>query len=212
MIIDDDGQLHQLRYPSPSADIEVTSQMDIDELAGDRIMDESISHRVLTSSKPVSGDTDSRAASSTPNSISTHSGAVGATSFYSSAKGKGKDKAKAQSRPFPIDVNCSEDGEQDEVDELLNEPDSNALPEQPMWVSVSTYIPVPEIDPQLRTYIFTLDSLGSRHPQAIKYLRTYLKMEAKDKKNVVPMRKPGISSPRSSGVNEKLKPDGNRIR
>jgi hypothetical protein len=131
MIIDDDGQLHQLRYPSPSADVEVTSQMDVDELAGDRMVDESISHGVLTSSKPVSGDAGSRAASSTSNSISTHSGAVGATSFYSSAKGKGKDKTKARSRLFPIDVSCSEEGEQDEVDELLNEPDSNALPEQP---------------------------------------------------------------------------------
>lgn len=36
-----------------------------------------------------------------------------------------------------------------------------------------------------RTYIFTFDSLGSRHPQAIKRLSAYLKMEAQDKKNIV---------------------------
>ena len=35
-----------------------------------------------------------------------------------------------------------------------------------------------------RTYIFTFDSLGGRHPQAIKRLSAYLKMEAKDKKGV----------------------------
>lgn len=35
-----------------------------------------------------------------------------------------------------------------------------------------------------KTYIFTFDSLGSRHPQAIKKLSAYLKMEAMDKKGV----------------------------
>lgn len=35
-----------------------------------------------------------------------------------------------------------------------------------------------------RTYIFTMDSLGTRHPQAIKRLANYLKMEAQDKKGV----------------------------
>jgi len=35
-----------------------------------------------------------------------------------------------------------------------------------------------------RTYIFTFDSLGGRHPQAVKKLSGYLKMEAKDKKNI----------------------------
>jgi len=35
-----------------------------------------------------------------------------------------------------------------------------------------------------RTYIFTFDSLGSRHPQALKRLSAYLRMEAKDKKGV----------------------------
>jgi len=73
-------------------------------------------------------------------------------------------------QPFPldvVDVSCSDDGEQDEVDELLNERDPSGQSEQPT------------------TYIFTLDSLGSKHPQAIKFLRAYLKMEAKDKKNIV---------------------------
>lgn len=35
-----------------------------------------------------------------------------------------------------------------------------------------------------RTFIFTFDSLGGRHPQAIRKLSSYLKMEALDKKNV----------------------------
>jgi len=35
-----------------------------------------------------------------------------------------------------------------------------------------------------RTYVFTFDSLGGRHPQAVKKLASYLKMEAKDKKNI----------------------------
>lgn len=34
------------------------------------------------------------------------------------------------------------------------------------------------------TCIFTFDSLGSRHPQAIKLLKAYLRLEAEDKKQV----------------------------
>ena len=34
------------------------------------------------------------------------------------------------------------------------------------------------------TYIFTFDSLGTRHPQAIKTLTQYLQMEARDKKGI----------------------------
>jgi len=35
-----------------------------------------------------------------------------------------------------------------------------------------------------RTYIFILDSLGTRHPQASKKLAKYLEMEAADKKGI----------------------------
>jgi hypothetical protein len=35
-----------------------------------------------------------------------------------------------------------------------------------------------------RTYIFTFDSLGGRHLQAISKLTKYLQLEAADKKNV----------------------------
>ena len=36
----------------------------------------------------------------------------------------------------------------------------------------------------LRSYIFTMDSLGSKHPQATKLLQTYLQLEASDKKGI----------------------------
>jgi hypothetical protein len=35
-----------------------------------------------------------------------------------------------------------------------------------------------------RTYIFTLDSLGSRHPKVSKVLARYLRLEAVDKKGL----------------------------
>ncbi|KAF9013421.1 hypothetical protein BDQ17DRAFT_1271073 [Cyathus striatus] len=35
-----------------------------------------------------------------------------------------------------------------------------------------------------KTYIFTMDSLGSRHPQAVRQLARYLKLEAQDKKQL----------------------------
>ncbi|KIM89078.1 hypothetical protein PILCRDRAFT_84870 [Piloderma croceum F 1598] len=171
IVVDDDGELHELQYPSPD---EATFQMDVDELTGDQIMDEDRMTPEIsaTSSKPLSKDRGSRADSEAPNLVSLNSEAVGANDFYSSGvrKGKEKEKEKAAIRPFPldvVDVSCSDDGEQDEVDELLNEPDSAVQFDQPT------------------TYIFTLDSLGSKHPQAIKFLRSYLKMEAKDKKNIV---------------------------
>jgi hypothetical protein len=35
-----------------------------------------------------------------------------------------------------------------------------------------------------RAFIFTLDSLGSKHPQAVRLLRNYLRLEAKDKRDI----------------------------
>lgn len=42
----------------------------------------------------------------------------------------------------------------------------------------------------LSTYVFIFDSLGSKHPQAIKTLSMYLQLEAKDKKGNTDTRKP----------------------
>jgi hypothetical protein len=131
IVVDDDGVLHELQYPSPDT---TTSQMDVDELAGDEAMDDGTTHETsMTSSKPVSRDASSGAANEKSHSISSSSSAVVATSFYSSAPTKGKEKEKAglRPRPFPlniVDVSCSDDGEQDEVDELLNEPESSDQP------------------------------------------------------------------------------------
>jgi hypothetical protein len=139
IVVDDDGILHELQYPSPDVS---TSQMDVDELAGDETMEEDTAHGTpMTSSKPLSTDTGSRAESEKTRSVSSTSGAVRATSFYSSGKGKEKEKERAGSgpRPFPldvVDVSCSDDGEQDEVDELLNEADSIVQPEQPRCMSI----------------------------------------------------------------------------
>jgi hypothetical protein len=138
IIVDDDGELHELQYPSPD---EATSQMDVDELTGDQIMDEDgITPEIsATSSNPLSMDHGFKADSEAPNLVSLNSEAVGANDFYSSGIRKGKGKGKAAIRPFPldvVDVSCSDDGEQDEVDELLNEPDSAVQSDQPTYVSI----------------------------------------------------------------------------
>ncbi|KDR82684.1 hypothetical protein GALMADRAFT_238172 [Galerina marginata CBS 339.88] len=44
--------------------------------------------------------------------------------------------------------------------------------------------PIIVLDEYPKTYIFTMDSLGTRHPQAIKKLASYLKQEAADKKGI----------------------------
>lgn len=136
IIVDDDGELHELQYPSPD---EATSQMDVDELTSDQIMDEDVTTPEIpaTSSKPLGKDHGSRAESEAPNLASVNSEAVGANDFYSSSVRKGKEKATIL--PFPldvVDVSCSDDGEQDEVDELLNEPDSAVQSDQPTYGSI----------------------------------------------------------------------------
>ncbi|KAH7914279.1 hypothetical protein BJ138DRAFT_1098802 [Hygrophoropsis aurantiaca] len=90
------------------------------------------------------------------------------TRFYGSSPIK-KGKRKAEE---PLTISDSEDNTSDhkqekEVDDMLTVPDAS-----------QGNFPV--------THIFTLDSLGGRHPQAIKVLKHYLKMEAKDKKNLEP--------------------------
>jgi len=133
IVVDDDGELHELRYPSPGT---TTSQMDVDELTGDETMAVDTTHETsMTSSKPLGTDVGSGVENE---KLSSNSSAVGPTSFYSSTSLTGKGKQKADMgrppQPFPldvVDVSCSDDGEQDEVDELLNERDPSGQSEQP---------------------------------------------------------------------------------
>jgi hypothetical protein len=93
--------------------------------------------------------------------------------FYgSSAKNKGKQKAVE-----PAVVPDSEEEDERNEDEKQEREVDAMLDIQPSLASLATQT---SNDP-LRTWIFTLDSLGSRHPQAQKVLRYWLKAEAKDK-------------------------------
>lgn len=49
---------------------------------------------------------------------------------------------------------------------------------------------ITDVEPHKSTYVFIFDSLGSKHPQAIKTLSMYLQLEAKDKKGNTDTRKP----------------------
>ncbi|KIJ62621.1 hypothetical protein HYDPIDRAFT_114280 [Hydnomerulius pinastri MD-312] len=94
------------------------------------------------------------------------SSGVPPTRFYGSASNKEKEKAVGG----PVVVVDSEDGGDDqqqeaEVDDMLTVTQPQAADGPP------------------QTHIFTLDSLGTRHPQAIKVLKQYLVREAKDKRN-----------------------------
>jgi Ulp1 family protease len=66
---------------------------------------------------------------------------------------------------------------------------NSALPEPEIEIEEDATIGNPESEPEEaaehpRTYIFTLDSLASKHPQAVKRLSRYLLMEAHDKKQL----------------------------
>lgn len=90
----------------------------------------------------------------------------------------------------PVVMEDNEDSGEDqqqeaEVDDML------AVTQSPTSDLPPQYVPSSKLKSVLlicgrhlaRTYIFTLDSLGTRHPQAIKVLKEYLKSEAKDKRN-----------------------------
>ena len=95
--------------------------------------------------------------------------AVSPAQFYGSIKAKGKQKAISKTNLRTVDV------DKDEGDVVLLDPAPKC---------VSLYDMPTILNHFFRTYIFTLDSLGTRHPRAITKLATYLKLEAKDKKGI----------------------------
>lgn len=96
--------------------------------------------------------------------------AIPPSRFYGSIKAKGKQKAISKTNLRAMDV------DKDEGDDIV------VLDLAPKCVSLFA---IPTIPNQcFRTYIFTLDSLGTRHPRAIAKLAAYLKLEARDKKGI----------------------------
>lgn len=176
--VDDEGDTGGLQYPS--SPLTQSSQMDVDE--------DPIQEISSVTSKP-SGSPVSRAHSALSISAAPNNDAIATTSFYAADPPKSKGKEKATLGPFPFDgveVTNSEDDEH-KVDEILAERESSDQPEHPTYVFMLTMLlfstQLNDV-PRCRTFIFTLDSLGSRHPQAINCLCEYLKMEAKDKKGI----------------------------
>ena len=99
--------------------------------------------------------------------------------FYQHAppkRDKGKRKADSEPESFVMDVDNDDD----------NDNGGSALSDIPKYFSPFLNF-VGKTTFMLRfcrTYIFTFDSLGGKHPQAVKKLSMYLKMEAQDKKKV----------------------------
>ncbi|KAH7885232.1 hypothetical protein F5I97DRAFT_1883858 [Phlebopus sp. FC_14] len=91
------------------------------------------------------------------------SAGIPASKFYASSSWKGIEKAVEAPVVIVDEDNSNDDQQQEaEVDDMLT--------------------PSQTADVPLQTYIFTFDSLGSRHAQAIKVLKNYLNREAKDKR------------------------------
>ncbi|EGO24014.1 hypothetical protein SERLADRAFT_470630 [Serpula lacrymans var. lacrymans S7.9] len=162
-----DVDIPDLNYPSPQLRSR-SMEIDIDVPEHDVI---SLSSKKDSSLSIISDSSTSRvdelSEATTPNSR-----AISASSFYGSASNrKGKRKASYADVVEVIDESVDDQRQEEEVDEML---------------TVST---TSEKEPPV-TCVFTLDSLGSRHPQALKTLKQYLKMEAKDKKNAGECREP----------------------
>lgn len=133
MAVDEVRSSPELQYPSADAQ---TSEMEVDQLQNELEADE----MVLDMPSLSSISTPNSPADSKKKNPSAPNGApVIATNFYASAKAKGKGKENTGPRPFPLDVldvAHSDDGEQDEVDEILAEPEASEQPEQHTYAHV----------------------------------------------------------------------------
>lgn len=100
-----------------------------------------------------------------------HYTAVAPENFYTTSKAKGKQGEIPQPQPS-IEV-----GDDDE--------EGVELSSKPLFVVLLLYLTISVSYRMLfRTYIFTMDSLGGRHPAAIKRLQKYLHLEAEDKRKL----------------------------
>ncbi|KAK0487323.1 hypothetical protein IW261DRAFT_1447250 [Armillaria novae-zelandiae] len=114
-------------------------------------------------------------------------GGIPPSRFYASDK-KGKRKAEPQSDPVIV----AEDTQSSQKRKLKTyslrrrrgEDDANTQVEVPDDDEVVAF------DGRPSTYIFTMDSLGSRHPRVISVLGNYLRLEAIDKKGIEASSKP----------------------
>ncbi|PBK74718.1 cysteine proteinase [Armillaria solidipes] len=107
--------------------------------------------------------------------------------FYASDK-KGKRKVEPQSDPVIV----AEDAQSPQKGKLK----TYSLRKRKAEDDADTQVEVPDDDEVVvhdgrpSTYIFTMDSLGSRHPRVISVLGNYLRLEAVDKKGIEASSKP----------------------
>ena len=172
MIVDGVRITPELEYP---ADVEspYSANMDIDKLEEDGTPKEF---------SAASSESTSRAHSIKATSTASDGSAVAPTSFYASTVPQNKGKERAVSQPSPLDLSDSDKSEHEEVTDLLDESEPSDIIESSTYVfTLQMFIPTDFIH---STFIFTLDSLGSRHLAAVNSLKSYLKLEAKDKLGV----------------------------
>ncbi|KAK0188169.1 hypothetical protein F5146DRAFT_1141619 [Armillaria mellea] len=114
-------------------------------------------------------------------------GGIPPSQFYASDK-KGKRKAEPQSDPVIV----AEDAQSSQKRKLK----TYSMRKRKAEDDADTQVEVPDndevvvFDGRPSTYIFTMDSLGSRHPRVISVLGNYLRLEAIDKKGIEASSKP----------------------
>lgn len=129
MIVDDDRISPELQYP---AEVESThsGSMEVDELEVDELEDDATPNGFsAASSEPTS-----RALSLKPNSTVSDGSAVASTNFYASTIPQDKGKGRAVLQPSPLDLSDSDKGEHEEVNDLLDEPETSEIAESSTYV------------------------------------------------------------------------------
>ncbi|PBK97821.1 cysteine proteinase [Armillaria gallica] len=133
------------------------------------------------------GDDDVESASTHIEESVSCPGGIPPSRFYASDK-KGKRKAEPQSDPVIV----AEDAQSPQKGKLK----TYSLRKRKAEDDADTQVEVPDddevtvLDGRPSTYIFTMDSLGSRHPRVISVLGNYLRLEAIDKKGIEATSKP----------------------
>lgn len=179
----------ELQYP-PSDPMVVDSESENAVTLPDPPMRSASEPATLTSSDDTEVRMDVDSGSATDSALDKP---IPCSRFYGSAAGKGKGIGKelvvSMSPEIPYHDPATEvkdvevhdiDNDNESEETSVPEPTEFCLDKSVSWVIFKHSGLIFGI----RTYIFTFDSLGTKHPAAIRNLSTYLQMEAKDKKGL----------------------------
>lgn len=181
------GLMYPPSEPDPQMDVDAESHpevVDIDSAAAtmaSTLEEQSVDEGDSPTEDKIVGIDDTPMEVDTANATATK--AVPVTRFYSFASKKGKERAMSPAIPHPSELEHEEVEVEIEKEDAPEPESPDTNPNKYVFSGVSGADLVLIVT---RTWIFTFDSLGSKHPAAANNLALYLQLEAQDKKGIDP--------------------------